>query len=608
VTESDREKVRVRVRLGRRRKHPLRRASLLGAAVLLFLVAVIGVWIAITGLKARSELNAARADLAAAKAAISQGDVALAKQRVLAAQGHTGAGQRRTNDVVWRVSAKVPFFGNGPKTVRGMAQAANTLARQTLPVALEADTGLDPAAVRPAPNQINLALLSNARAPLVRAASSAVGVRRAVAQLPHVSYLPPIAHARKEFKAQVDDLTNLLSDVSVGAQLAPSMLGQDKPRRYFLAFQTNAESRGTGGLVGAFAVVTAARGRIQVEEVSDDSKLVIPADFRFEPSRGYNQVYGEFLTTQFWGDTNVSPDFPEVAKIWLAVWKRTHPTRPIDGALATDPIALSYVLKAIGPVALASGERVTAENVVRLLEVDTYARFGNDPARHAFQTTVAETVLHEVLTRGSSARSLLTAFTQAVDERRLLVSSANTGEQALLSSTKLGGSVTQLRGPTAFLVVNNNGANKLDYYLRRSFAYTARGCSGDSRKSKVRITLTNTAPASGLPDIVTQSHRLPQGGGYPTGTNQLNVFLYTTEGASFTGGTINGQKLFLSADESYGHRLYTLNLFIKPGQTHEIVINLREPVVAGNADVPIQPLVVPMDVKVKVPSCGGNVD
>jgi hypothetical protein len=52
------------------------------------------------------------------------------------------------------------------------------------------------------------------------------------------------------------------------------MLGQNGPKRYFLAFQNNAEARGTGGLPGAFAIIEANHGKLAITSMQSDTTLI----------------------------------------------------------------------------------------------------------------------------------------------------------------------------------------------------------------------------------------------------------------------------------------------------------------------------------------------
>ena len=53
----------------------------------------------------------------------------------------------------------------------------------------------------------------------------------------------------------------------------------------------------------------------------------------------------------------------------------------VDGVVAIDPVALSYVLGAVGPVTMPDGEVVTKDNVVELTESTAYSPFSYRPNR-----------------------------------------------------------------------------------------------------------------------------------------------------------------------------------------------------------------------------------
>jgi len=61
-------------------------------------------------------------------------------------------------------------------------------------------------------------------------------------------------------------LAELLGNTSLAAQLAPPMMGADGSRDYFMGFQTNAEARRTGGLLGGFGVLHFDNGKFTVDD------------------------------------------------------------------------------------------------------------------------------------------------------------------------------------------------------------------------------------------------------------------------------------------------------------------------------------------------------
>ena len=59
------------------------------------------------------------------------------------------------------------------------------------------------------------------------------------------------------------------------------------------------------------------------------------------------------------------------------MWEQQSGTT-VDGVIAIDPVALSFILGAVGPVTMPDGETVTKDNVVELTESTAYTRFADD--------------------------------------------------------------------------------------------------------------------------------------------------------------------------------------------------------------------------------------
>ena len=63
--------------------------------------------------------------------------------------------------------------------------------------------------------------------------------------------------------------------------------------------------------------------------------------------------------------------------------------------IATDPVAMGYMLGATGPATLPSGEQITADNAAELSMSEVYERFPkaeDNPERDAFLQQVARAV------------------------------------------------------------------------------------------------------------------------------------------------------------------------------------------------------------------------
>jgi hypothetical protein len=173
--------------------------------------------------------------------------------------------------------------------------------------------------------------------------------------------------------------------------------------------------------------------------------------------------------------------------------------------------------------------------------------------------------------------------------------------QADLARTSLAGIIPTTTAPYVGLSIVNDGGNKLDYYLDRSVTWQAAGC-GPTRRTTVTITLTNNAPASGLPPYVTtrsDDHSYP----VKTGDNRLDVSYFATQGALMDSVTVGGRPDTASIGAQLGHPVYTVDLELPRGTSRTIVLQLSEPAAGGTPIVLRQPLVRPLKVTLRDAVC-----
>ena len=313
-----------------------------------------------------------------------------------------------------------------------------------------------------------------------------------------------MARAVVDVRKKIDQLAATTDDAARAAELIPPMLGADGPRRYFLAFQNPAEARGTGGLLGAYGVLKADDGAIKVEHLGPNTELTNPKKLPIDLGADFQALYGR--TPPYWVNGNISPHFPDAGRIWTAMWQQEF-GEGLDGVIATDPVALGYMLKATGPAKLPGGGQITAANAAALTMKDVYARYptgAENTVRDAYLQGVAGAVFARLLSGEGDPKALADQLGQAAGERRLLIYSTHPQEQRQLEQTQLAGAVPKTARPFAGLVVNNYSGSKLDYYLDRTLDYRRSCPAGDgTTTSTITVTLTNTAP-KGLPAYVDQ--------------------------------------------------------------------------------------------------------
>ncbi|WP_152990517.1 DUF4012 domain-containing protein [Sphaerimonospora mesophila] len=577
-----------------------RRVVVIGLPSLALGLMLAGGWSAHLAFSTREHLEAARDALLRLRTADLESAPAVAG--VLAdARRHAEEARRLTDRPEWRLFTHVPVVGEGATTTRGLAAAAAQLT-DVLSEIQRAGTPLIEAGTRSTgvgDLRPILAGLDAVAPALDRAVTRIAAVRTLVAGTPEHTGVPDLDRARGTMLREVDRLSGWVRAGADAATLLPPMLGRDGPRRYFLAFQTNAEARGTGGLVGAFGILTADHGRLGIERLSANNGLASSSTPVADFGPAFTSRYGRGATSLL-SVSNLSPHFPYAAATWTGLWERKT-GRSLDGAIATDPVGLAHLLQLIGPVRLPGGETVTAANVVDLTERTSYARYPNPAERKRYLIEIAAAVSEALVDAKAAAdpARVLPVLSRLVDERRIQVWSRRDDEERRLAATPLGGTLPRRPGPFAALVINNSGGTKLDYYLKRSLTYTLGPCRGDGRRtSTVRIRLVNDVPPGRLPTYVTGRLDAPRSRHRP-GSNRLWVSLYAGIGTRATAARLDGRPVGYYAETELSHPVYSTVLEFAPRQARTLEFDLVEPYSAASPVVPVQPLVRPQQTVIR---------
>ena len=584
-----------------------KRRTVIGTALgVLVVLIVFGSWLGLRAYEAKTNLEEARANAQQAKDALLQGNTAEASRLASDAQSHAQTARDATHSLPWNIASVVPWLGSPLKTVQQISDVVLGLAADVLKPTADAGTTVAPGQLL-ANGRLDVTALRKEQPALSKIAADAARLDDAAKSIQEPAFLSVIGEARSQLQAQTANIAHLLQNTALAARLAPSMLGADGPRTYFMGFQTNAEARGAGGLLGGFGILRFDDGKPSVDSLGPNSDFNKPfAPFSVNPE--YDEEYGFTNPTTDFRNSNQSSHFPYTAQIWKSLWAQQSGMN-VDGVIAIDPIALSYILGATGPVTMPDGETITKDNVVELTESTVYARFpdpNDQSGRKRYLQGIATEVVKKITKPVESPRELLDALGRAVSERRISVWSSSPSDQALLEQTPLAHVIPDDPAPFASVVINNLGGNKMDYYLDRQIEYVADGCDGDRRQSTVTIRLTNTLKdATGLPDYV--AGRLgfhPEiAANIPRGTMLTSVRLLTTKGANVTSVLVNGQRTRVFGATERGHPSFESQVAIPPGETVELVFRLIEPTSPGDARVPVQPLADGVVPKVSVPTC-----
>ncbi|MEV0144579.1 DUF4012 domain-containing protein [Nonomuraea sp. NPDC050733] len=562
---------------------------MLGPAACLTLA---GAWEARLGLDVREHLQATRDALERLPASAPElMDGALADAR-----RHAAEARRLTAGPDWSLLTRSPLVGDGATAVRGLADTAAELTDVLATVHRSGERLVRPGGFSMRDASRLLGELAAAGPGLDSAATRIAEARQRLTATPADTGLAELDTARATVLRETDRLHGYLHAAAGAAALLPPMLGHDGPRHYFLAFQTNAEARGTGGLVGAFGILHAGHGKIGIDRLSSNTGLAESPVPVADHGRAYRARYGREALSML-SISNLSPHFPYAAATWAGLWERQTGQR-LDGAIATDPVGLSRLLELIGPVKLPDGTVVTARNVVDLTEREAYARFDDPRRRKRFLIRIAGAVSEAMFQARPDALRAVSVLTRMVEERRIQIWSRHDAEERRLADTPLGGVLPRDAGPFAGLVVNNSAGNKLDYYLNRSLEYRLGRCSPSGwRASRVRVRLGNDVPRRGLPEYVTARLDAPEQR-HTEGSTLLWVSLYAGVGARAEEVRVDGERIEPIREVERSHPVYSTVLEFAPGQARTVDFLLMEPASAAAPEVPVQPLVRPQTTRI----------
>ena len=556
-----------------------RRVLLLLLAVVLVALGVAG-WSGWRALQVRSDLTAAQATVTQLQAQLKAGQVSEAEAALPGLRTRLDRAAGRTGGPVWTVAEHLPVLGRNLHVVRRIAQAAQALGDRALPEATAALHLVRGGALL-RDGRVDLTVLEQLRGH-VQLATQAADRAQALLAPGDEPLLATVRSKLTEARLKVVDLDRQLRSAQTALDVAPAMLGQGGRRHYFVAVQNNAEARATGGLVGAFALVTADHGKITLDRTGTDTELRV-ADKPVPSDPAAAQFWKDEGSTQAWYDVNLTPHFPDAAQNLAGQWTAQSGQR-LDGVIALDPIVMSELLTATGPVTLPDGTAVSASSVVDFVGHDEYVRYTDVPKRKALLGTLAADLFHRVIAAGDGFRTLQ-AFARAGSSGHLFLWSAHPTDQARLAATLVGGTLPTQDSPYLSVLTQNYGGDKLDFYVRRSVRVTRQ------RDGRLQLTvvLRNTAPL-GLPDYMTVRSDNPSPP-LPYGQAKVGLTVYGALSSEIGQVKVDGRQALMSFDHDHGHLLGTLNLELPRGKDVTVTLLLTEP--RGVLVYRQQPLVIP---------------
>jgi UDP-N-acetylmuramyl pentapeptide phosphotransferase/UDP-N-acetylglucosamine-1-phosphate transferase len=430
--------------------------------------------------------------------------------------------------------------------------------------------------------------------------------------------LPQIDDAVDKVYTQLARASREANHAAAAAKLAPAIFGADGDRTYLLAVQNNAESRATGGFIGSYALITAHDGKLHVGPIQRTNTWNDAIREHAEVDTGapvdYTRRYGQWYPGTNLQNVNFTPDFPTVGKVLMNLAPQAG-LPEVDGVLSVDPEGLAALLALTGPVDLPDWPTpIDSSNVVDVTLRDAYATFAATPDRADFLGDVAKAAVDKATTgRLGSPSKIAKTLGAAAHEGHLTLTFANPAEQRLATDLGVSGRLDPVRSDAVAVTTSNFGGNKIDYYLQRSVDYRVRLSPDTQRdtaqaKADLSVVLENTAPDSGLPQIVIGPYQPDR---FVAGENRTLLSMYSP--LDFAAVTVDGQPTPVTPGRERHRNVYSLLQAIpsKSQKTTDVKLDGRVNLDDGwyTLEVRAQPTLNPdhLHVSVEVPA-GWKID
>ncbi|MFJ5698455.1 DUF4012 domain-containing protein [Arthrobacter sp. NPDC093139] len=548
------------------------------AACLAGAIVLGAVWLGYKASQIEQQLQAVARLMPQVKASLLENDAGTATRSVQEMARHTMQARSVANDPMWTLAGTLPWIGDNFKAVSEIATTADDVANRGAAPLVGSLQSFNWESLAPTGQGIDLSPLKAAAPKLASAADALKQSGNRLNAIDSGRLLPQSAEPLADARQQLASFSESLDYAADAARIAPSIMGADSQRNYLLLIQNNAESRATGGIPGALAVLTLDGGKMTLGRQVSAAAFGItspPVAVEREQAQIYSGRPGKFIQ-----DVNLTPDFPTSASTAQAMWER-RTGEHLDGVISVDPIALSYLLSVTGPVSLPDAQfpaldgklpkQLTSKNVAKTLMSDVYAQILEPSGQDAYFAGVAKETFAALSSGGDDSKKLIKAISKGIDERRILLWSKVPREQSILSKYPLSGSVSGPSiSPAQFGVYFNDGTGaKMDYHVKRTVQLIEKCPANGYYETKVRIISTNTAPkdaATSLPEYVTGGGAF----GVPAGSVQTNIVAYGPVQSNVENVFVSGKKTDFSAHQHQGRPVGVVTVRLAPGQSSTV--------------------------------------
>ena len=532
------ERVRVRVRRKRRRRTRLRWLWLPVVAGIVLLSLVVGALLVRDAQAVRRSLVVAQNELVTIRAAAGGLDLDEASASLRRAEAELVDARVRTLSPLWRLAEAVPILGDSAEVTRGVvvtASAAVDVARGVVDDGGELLTdGLN---IEVVDDRIDLDPLLAAGELLDGLPLERLAAARDDLQATDPVWAPAqVLDGRRQALELADETLRTLVRGRELLTGLPGFLGADGPRDYFLGVQTPAELRGTGGLIGYFAVLTVDDGRFELgvseaydgvedEEDAEGADVVTQRIGTLGGDAADGATVDEAFAAQYdhvaaagnFSNVNVDPDLTVTAPVALELFE-VRTGRALDGMVLLDQVALGDILAATGaeleiPDQYRVDNRlpptVPGEELTELLTIDLYEELGDrrSAERKALLEHLGDAAFEAVFAGGWDGVEVARSLVDTSRGRHLQLFSRVAEEQDAFVAIDVAGALQNPGSADLFAVTANNAVGgkqdvHVGHHVRLDVALDDARRDDEEisveRTASIRTELENPLPSSGM--------------------------------------------------------------------------------------------------------------
>jgi hypothetical protein len=508
-------------------------AFLVGVALLVWLATA-----AVLTLTARSHLRAAEDLLPLAREAAGEADLDTATDTVRQARQKLRSADQLLQNVTLRPFAGAPVIGQDLAVVRTVAiegERVTAAASGLLDELRQLEGGLGEFA--PVDGAIPVERITELAASLRGAADTTASSLATIRAAEPSGLFSEVTRGHNRVLNLLEPIGDQLeTGAAIGEQL-PRFLGSDEPRTYLFGASTPAEARGAGGFVGSVALLQVEDGSLDFGSFNKASDFPLLGDAALPPPDGDDPARWErYGGAELFVNMTRTPDFPTAADRMLRHWEITR-GQTLDGMVMVDPFALEALLEITGPVDVPGyGIVLDTESVVAFVANEAYALFDRPDERQQVLGDVAAAAFGRLLGGNAitGAEEVVDTLGDLVAGGHLVLYATDPDTQAAFRRAGLAGQLgardEHTTGDLVNLVVNNGGANKVDFYAQRTIELETRLLADGEARSDLRFVLENDAPSDGRTKYVIG----PNNPTLEAGDNLANISLYLGPNAEFT--------------------------------------------------------------------------